>query len=159
MDFVNKFYVKIDKEKLKSCFHCDDSSYVTVYELLNIVSEYEKDNNVVVDSFYVSMLSNYYRDLSDIFDFSIKKDILINAYIQACILDDNDKNGLLIDYIIKKELNFNDNPDLFNYVLDHSMDVDEFLNGQTKKLVLNNKTKLLEMDYIYNNFKNNKKIS
>lgn len=158
MEFINKFYVKVDKKDLSDCINNEFCDTSLIFEMFNCINEYENMNGVSVDSFYLSVLSKHYRCLSNIFSIPIKRSTLINAYIQSLILQDQKKLILLSDYIMHKELSFKENICLFNYVLNHSMDIDEFLNGQDLKLVFNDETCELEKNYIYNNSKQ-KKIS
>ena len=159
MEFINKFYVKVDKNDLLDHSNDDSLARDTILEMLDIVNMYEKENSVSINSFYLSVLSKYYRDLLSIFYIPIKRDILINAYMQSLILENDEKMGMIANSIMDKELYPKDNCVLFNYVLEHSMDIEEFINGQTEKLVLNHKTKKFEMNYIYNTFEKNKKKS
>ncbi len=149
MEFINKFYVKVDKQDLIN--YVNDKIYDSslVLEMLDSINEYEKNTGDDVSSFYLSVISKYYRSLSNYFSIPIKRDILINAYMQSLILEKNMEMSSLSEFIINKELNFKENCNLFNYVLEHSMDIDEFLNGQKEKLIFNEKTGL-EMGYIYN---------
>lgn len=159
MEFINKFYVKVDKNDLLGHLQDDSLARDTILELLSIVNNYEKETSASIDSFYLSVLSNYYRDLLSIFYIPIKRDILINAYMQSLVLEDDEKMALIANSIMDSELYFKQNCSLFNYVLEHSMDIEEFINGQTEKLVLNHKTKKLEMNYIYNTLDKSKKKS
>lgn len=152
MEFINKFYVKVDKDDLLGHSQDENFNTDTILELLDIVNNYEKKNNVYVKFFYLSVLSDYYRGLLDIFNIPIKRKTLVNAYIQSLILGDEDKTEMLASSIMDEELYFKFNCDLFNYVLDHSMGVGEFWNGEKQRLVLNHKTKKFENKFIYNSF-------
>lgn len=136
MESVSKFYIKVDKSDLLESLKSTIYGHARVEELLGKLENYEKNNNVSVDSFYLSVVSNYFNQVISAHDISLKQDSILNAYLQSLFFGDTDMSTKLSLFLKNERSSYRDlGCSLYNYVLDHSMSFDEFINGEEDKLL------------------------
>jgi hypothetical protein len=149
MEMINKFYYRVSKEDLLPCL--DSKIYRSKYirELLEYIDIYEKENNSSLGSFYIHTCSNYHKELLNFYFYPLKQETLVNAYIQSLLLGKEEMAEKISLYMTGKEFAQCDfDCGLFNYILEHSMDIDEFLNGEKEKLIFDEHSHQFVMDYI-----------
>lgn len=136
MESVSKFYIKVDKSDLLESLNGTIYGHAHVEELLGKLENYEKNNNVSVDSFYLCVVSGYFNEVISAHDISLKQDSILNAYLQSLFLGDTDMSTKLSLFLKNEKSSYRDlGCSLYNYVLDYSMSFDEFINGEEDKLL------------------------
>lgn len=136
MESVSKFYIKVDKSDLLESLNGTIYGHAHVEELLGKLENYEKNNNVSVDSFYLCVVSGYFNEVISAHDISLKQDSILNAYLQSLFLGDTDMSTKLSLFLKNEKSSYRDlGCSLYNYVLDHRMSFDEFINGEEDKLL------------------------
>ena len=154
MELVNKKYVKMHKfdiftemVKVGATEEKQDEERVSFFQkMLNVVMEYERNTKprTYVEEFYVSV------DDLDISDAEITRDTIINAIVYASITKDFHMVKELTPYLYCKRYKVVVGNDDLDYILEHGMDADTFIDGEEEKLIYHPETESLEYGYIHN---------
>ena len=154
MELVNKKYVKMHKfdiftemVKVGATEEKQDEERVSFFQkMLNVVMEYERNTKprTYVEEFYVSV------DDLDISDAEITRDIIINALVYASITKDFHMVKEITPYLYCKRYKVVEGNDDLDYILEHGMDTDTFIDGEEEKLIYHPETESLEYGYIRN---------
>lgn len=148
MERVNNSYVKINKFDLLCNFDNDKSGVIR--SLLNYIFAYEKDNKgAYVGDFYMNVNGPYCSRLFSVYEFQISRNSLINSFLYAGY--DKDLNMLfqLHSFVSLDFVSIDRLGNLSSYVLEHSIDFNEFLDGEKEKLVFDDKSCTFVEKYIY----------
>ena len=148
MELVNKEFAKVDKVDL-FYLTTDDSSKGVADKLLKDVLQYEKENNTYVGEFYLSTDGLYYHDLNNVNKFMVSRKSLLNALNYAGYTLAWDVILKLQPFISKKQVFLEELGNLSDFVMDHSMDFNEFCDGQEKKLIFDENSNSFKNDFIY----------
>lgn len=148
MELVNKEFAKVDKVDL-FYLTTDDSSKGVADKLLKDVLQYEKENNTYVGEFYISTDGLYYHDLNNVNKFMVSRKSLLNALNYAGYTLAWDVILKLQPFISKKQVFLEELGNLSDFVMDHSMDFNEFCDGQEKKLIFDENSNSFKNDFIY----------
>lgn len=148
MELVNNDFAKVDKVDLLY-LTTDDSSKGVADKLLKDVLQYEKENNTYVGEFYLSTDGLYYHDLNNVNKFMVSRKSLLNALNYAGYTLAWDVILKLQPFISKKQVFLEELGNLSDFVMDHSMDFNEFCDGQEKKLIFDENSNSFKNDFIY----------
>lgn len=148
MELVNKEFAKVDKVDL-FYLTSDDSSKGVADKLLKDVLQYEKENNTYVGEFYLSTDGLYYHDLNNVNKFMVSRKSLLNALNYAGYTLAWDVILKLQPFISKKQVFLEELGNLSDFVMDYSMDFNEFCDGQEKKLIFDENSNSFKNDFIY----------
>lgn len=148
MELVNNDFAKVDKVDLLY-LTTDDSSKGVADKLLKDVLQYEKENNTYVGEFYLSTDGLYYHDLNNVNKFMVSRKSLLNALNYAGYTLAWDVILKLQPFISKKKVFLEELGNLSDFVMDHSMDFNEFCDGQEKKLIFDENSNSFKNDFIY----------
>lgn len=147
MERVNKDYVRVDKIDLLCNVEGDKSGIVQ--NLLNCIFNYERDNNTYVGDFYMDVNGIYYSRLASVYEFPVNREGIINSFAYAGY-----ENNLQMLFALRSYLEF-DNVSvkklgkLSDYVLEHSMSLNEYFEGEPDKLVFDEANHTFVMKKIY----------
>ena len=154
MELVNKKYVKMHKfdiftemVKVGANEEKQDEERVSFFQkMLNVVMEYERNTKprTYVEEFYVSV------DDLDISDAEITRDTIINAIVYASITKDFHMVKEITPYLYCKRYKVVEGNDDLDYILEHGMDTDTFIDGEEEKLIYHPNSETLEYGYIHN---------
>ena len=148
MELVNKEFAKVDKVDL-FYLTTDDSSKGVADKLLKDVLQYEKENNTYVGEFYLSTDGLYYHDLNNVNKFMVSRKSLLNALNYAGYTLAWDVILKLQPFISKKQVFLEELGNLSDFVMNHSMNFNEFCDGQEKKLIFDENSNSFKNDFIY----------
>ena len=148
MELVNNDFAKVDKVDLLY-LTTDDSSKGVADKLLKDVLQYEKENNTYVGEFYLSTDGLYYHDLNNVNKFMVSRKSLLNALNYAGYTLAWDVILKLQPFISKKQVFLEELGNLSDFVMDHSMDFNEFCDGQEEKLIFDENSNSFKNDFIY----------
>ena len=148
MELVNNDFAKVDKVDLLY-LTTDDSSKGVADKLLKDVLQYEKENNTYVGEFYLSTDGLYYHDLNNVNKFMVSRKSLLNALNYAGYTLAWDVILKLQPFISKKQVFLEELGNLSDFVMDHSMDFNEFCDGQEEKLIFDENFNNFKNDFIY----------
>lgn len=154
MELVNKKYVKMHKfdiftemVKVGATEEKQDEERVSFFQkMLNVVMEYERNTKprTYVEEFYVSV------DDLDISDADVTRQTIINALVYASITKDFHMVKEITPYLYCKRYKVVVGNDVLDYILEHGMDTDTFIDGEEEKLIYHPETESLEYGYIHN---------
>ena len=88
-------------------------------------------------------------NILDLNKIPITRNSLFSATLFAIYSGEVEVAQKLQKYFYKDKIYKEEIPDLFNYVLEHSIDMNEYFNGERKRLVYSNTNNKLEEEYIY----------
>lgn len=148
MELVNKEFAKVDHFDLFYLTTAASSKGVAD-KLLKDVLQYEKENNTYVEEFYLSTDGLYYHDLNNVNKFMVSRKSLLNALNYAGYTLAWDIILKLQPFISKKQVFLEELGNLSDFVMDHSMDFNEFCDGQEKKLIFDENSNSFKNDFIY----------
>ena len=148
MELVNNDFAKVDKVDL-FYLTTEDSSKGVADKLLKDVLQYEKENNTYVGEFYLSTDGLYYHDLNNVNKFMVSRKSLLNALNYAGYTLAWDVILKLQPFISKKQVFLEELGNLSDFVMDYSMDFNEFCDGQEKKLIFDENSNSFKNDFIY----------
>ena len=135
MELVNKEFAKLDKVDLLCIASEKSSKSVAINNLLNFLVQYEKTSDDYVGEFYISTSGSYYGELNAISKATISRKSLLNSFLYAGYNLDWGVMLKLQPFISKKQVFSEELGALSDYVMDHSMDFNEFCDGQQEKLI------------------------
>ena len=152
MELVNKNYAKMYKF---SIFHemvkagatekeQDDKKVEYLQNLLSVVMNYEKETHHHIEEFYIPI-----KDI-DIKDAEVTREIIINALIYACDVKDFKMIEEITPYLYVKRYKLITGNKITDYILEHGISPDEYIDGESEKLIYNSQTGTLEYGYIHN---------
>ena len=154
MELVNKKYVKMHKfdiftemVKVGATEEKQDEERVSFFQkMLNVVMDYERNTKprTYVEEFYVSV------DDLDISDADVTRQTIINALVYASITKDFHMVKEITPYLYCKRYKVVVGNDVLDYILEHGMDTDTFIDGEEEKLIYHPETESLEYGYIHN---------
>ena len=148
MERINKKYVMIDKIDLLCNLNDECQNVEVIKNILSCISNYERDTKDYVGDFYLSVDSSCYGELSKVFNFPIKRNSLLNAFIYAGHTKNLQMIFNLSSYLSRSAIFIDELGNLSDYVLEHSINFNEYIDGQEKKLIFD-ETKGFYEDYIY----------
>lgn len=154
MELVNSNYVRIEKFDVFSLMnkYVEKQEYEKldfVQKIFNKMCEYEKDNKVYIKDVYVSINSDIFVDEYDFMMLSIERSSIINAYYYSCLNGDEIKD--LKFYSIKKDVKACELGEHLDYVLNNTINPDEYFDGEKERYIYNLEKDCIEKGYIYSN--------
>ena len=152
MEIINNRYIKIDKTDIfYQLVELSESknTYMSQYfqTLLSTMFEYEKENKLFVKELYLNR-DDFSEDI--LLNINIKRHTLLNAYVIANLNGNADLAAEIGKLLNNKEVTFEQLGDLKEFILDHCININEYYDGEVKKIIYNSKENTLEKGYIYN---------
>lgn len=152
MELVNKNYVKMNKFDIFSLMNKFVENHD--YEKLNFMqkmfselSKYEREKNEYISDVYIGVDAEIFVDEYDFMLLTIKRDSVINAYFYSCF--NGEENEDLKYFSIWKEFKACELGENLDYVLDNSISMNEYFDGENKKFIYNFKDECLDKGYVY----------
>lgn len=151
MELINNNFIKLSKiDIFLEIQNQENIAKLNFFQrLLNVILEYERLEKVKVDYIYISIKNLLDLNILDLNKIPITRNILFNATLFAIYSGEVEVAQKLRKYFYKDKIYKEEIPDLFNYVLEHSIDMNEYFNGERKRLVYSNTNNKLEEEYIY----------
>ena len=112
--------------------------------LLNVVMNYEKETRRKIDDFYIPV-----KDI-DITDTEITRETIIHALGYASITKEFHMVMAITPYLYAKSYKYSENNDILDYILEHAIPTQQYIDGEEEKLIFNSDNNSLEYGYIYN---------
>ena len=154
MELVNKKYVKMNKSDIflqlvraGATEEVQNIEKVNFFQnLLNVVMDYERSGK------YRIYLSDFYLKIDDIDikDTEITRDTIVNALVYASITSDYSMVEKIKPYLYKKSYVVSIGNEILDYILEHGISPEEFIDGESERLIYNSQTGTLEYGYIHN---------
>lgn len=155
MELVNNKWIKMYKQDLflKIVEYSDSNNlYMLEYfqELINTVLEYEKEHKQYINEIFFH-IDNFSEN--EIVNIPIKRQTILNAYVFSVMTNQMDLACEIGKYLSKKEVLVSELGDLKNYILENSINIDEYYDGEKIRIIYNNQENKLEEGYIFNDEK------
>ena len=153
MELVNKDYAKVNKKDIfflmEQCAKNGEyDKYISFNKIISAIYSYEKENDYYISDFYVG-LDTFVFDEVNFKNLPIKRERLVNAYFYSCINNDDIDTDYLKYLLPKKEVLAYELGDLLDYVLDNSINISEFYDGEEQMVIYNYKDNCVEKGYIF----------
>lgn len=151
MELINNNFIKLSKIDIFLEIQNQENIAILNFfqRLLNVILEYERLEKVKFDYIYMSIKDLLDLNILDLNKIPITRNNLFNATLFAIYSGEVEVAQKLRKYFYKDKIYKDEIPDLFNYVLEHSIDMNEYFNGERKRLVYSNTNNKLEEEYIY----------
>ena len=136
MNLVNYEYVKLEKfliflEIVEASEQNDDNKLEFFQKMYRTFMNYEKANRIYLNEFYIRIDDIDNHEYFKTKEITIEREIILNAILFAAY--DNDieiLNKLTLIPINKYELSQDDLGKNLDYILTHSMDINEYISGE-----------------------------
>lgn len=154
MELINKKYVKMHKcdifiqmVKAGATEKVQDNEKVEYFQtLLTNVINYEKETKSRIEEFYIPI-----EDI-DINDAEVTREIIINALVYASISKNFKMIQKITPYLYAKNYKLSIGNKIIEYILEHGINVDEFIDGEEEKLIYNKEQETFSYGYIHNHY-------
>lgn len=156
MELINNEYIKLDRLDIFGgqieAFEENNKQKSKYYSnLIALLFDYEEVQKKFLKSIYINKESSLVKKYINFDNIVITRQTIINALLLAMINDETDIALNLQPFLKKNKIFINDLGDLLNYVLEHSIDINEYFNGEQVKIIYNEQSNSFENGYIYNN--------
>ena len=150
MEIINKRYIKLDKFDIYGRIVKSTNNDEYSSNLLKLMFDYEKNEKCFIREIYLSRDSKKLGRVIDLNNLPIKRNTIKNAIVFAALSDDIEMLKRLNKYIYKNEVYpFEIEDDLLNYILENSIDINEYLEREYTRIIYDEKLNKLEEGYIY----------
>jgi len=151
LELVNKKFIKLDKfdiyGRLVKTTENIDNEFIS--NLIRLFFDYEKENKCFIKEFYIHVNDTQFNEIIDINNIPIRRDGIRNAALFAFLTNNLDLAKKLEEFIHKKIVYPYELGNLLDYVLENSIDINEYYDGERKKIIYDEKSNKLEEGYIY----------
>lgn len=165
MNLINKEYIKIDhldifEETLKASDEENKEKLIFFQKLLHTITDYKKKNKHHIGIVYIKISELKNPKILNISEIPIERQTILNAILYATFNNDIDMIKRLISKtIMKNEVLPSELEDtILDYILDHSIDMNEYLTDEKERLIYSDKSNQLEKGYIYRIKEKSKKL-
>ena len=151
MELINNNFIKLSKiDIFLEIQNQENIAKLNFFQrLLNVILEYERLEKVKFDYIYMSIKDLLDLNILDLNKIPITPNNLFKANLFSIYSGEVEVDQKIQKYFYKDKIYKEEIPDLFNYVLEHSIDMNEYFNGERKRLVYSNTNNKLEEEYIY----------
>ena len=151
MELVNFEYIKIEKIDIFNellNYSEANNDYMKNYfqKLLDTILKYEKESKKFIKDIYLHR-SDF--TIKEVRNMPIKRQTVINAYVYANIYNDVFWKDEIGNYILKKEVTLDELFNTVNYILEHSIDINEYFDGEIPRYIYNSQEDKIDIGYIF----------
>ncbi len=161
MDLINNNFVRISRSDMFNILlkmSNDDVFEETRVLLLKLLS-YEASNDEYAHDIYFSVDSKFVKTLVGHYPLCIKRQTLLNSCFHAARLNEYDilfKLGMLLPMF---EVPLDNMGDLSDFVLTHSINPNEYFDGEKDRIIYDDVVKSFKRAFIYGNFEGEKTLN
>lgn len=160
MNLVNYEYVKLDQflifSKIIEASEKNDHNKLEFFQkIIRTIKKYEKINRTHINEFYIRISDIENKGYFETKEITVEREIILNAILFAAYNNDIEMLKSLTKIPIQKcELSAPELGANLDYILNHSININEYIMGEEKQIVYNVNENKLEKAYIYNHQKN-----
>lgn len=160
MNLVNHEYVKLSRfdiflEIVEASEQNDDNKLEFFQEMYRTIMEYEKANRININEFHIRIDDIDNHEFFKSKEITIEREIILNAILFAAYNNDIEILKQLTQIPINKyELSQDELGENLDYILTHSIDINEYIDGEEEQIIYNVKENKIEKAYIFNSQKN-----
>jgi len=156
MKQVNYEYIKLNKyliflEIVKASDEEDDKKLEFFQKIIRTILTYEKTNREHINEFYIRISDLEKQEYLKIKEITVERQTILNAILFAVFNNDIETLKKLTSIPIhKNEIPQSELGDNLDYILNHSIDLNEYIMGENERIIYSDKKNTLEKGYIYN---------
>jgi len=154
MEVINKDYVKISRAEIFIFqVKCSDTnntvSLKSLQNLFRVILDYEKEYKCFIKEIYIKLDSKFIKQLLQNDKLILSRETILNSIIFA-VMSNNIYNAKeLKKFIHKNETSEEELGYLYNFVLNNSMSIHEFFNGESEKYIFNDLKNNVEKGFVF----------
>jgi len=155
MNIVNNEFIKFDEftifcEIVKASDENNDNKLEFFQKIISTIMKYKKENKTHSNEFYIRITDLENQEYIKIQEIPVERQTILNAILFAAYNNDIDMlNKLTLIPIQKYELSQEELGENLDYILTHSMDINEYIYGEEDRIVYNIKESKLEKTYVF----------
>ena len=155
MNLVNHKYVILDRlsiflKMVEASEQNDDNKLEFFQEMYRTIMEYEKANRICLSEFYIRIDDIENHEYFKTKEITIEIEIILNAILFAAYNNDIEILKQLTQIPINKyEISRDELGENLDYILNHSMDIKEYISGEEERFVYNIKENKIEKAYVF----------
>ncbi|MBE6152484.1 MAG: hypothetical protein E7165_04155 [Firmicutes bacterium] len=154
MELINNNYVKFSKfdlcyQQVKESETGDENREIYFNKIMRVFFDYEREKKHHISYIYISTDNSYIKELLEKSEIFISRQTVLNALMFATVNNDIDIAQKLSLIISKKEFLPSELGNLLEYVLTHSMDINEYFDGEEQRFIYNDIENRLEEGYVF----------
>ena len=160
MNLVNYEYLKLNRflifcEILDASDENDEKKQAFFQKIVRTIMDYEKTNRIHISDLYIKIADIENHKYFKTKEITIEREMILNAILFAAYNNDIEiLKKLTIIPIQKYELSQSELGESLDYILNHSIDLNEYISGEEERIVYNIKENKLEKTYIFNHQEN-----
>ena len=160
MNLVNYEYVKLERfliffEIVEAAERNDDNKMEFFQKIIRTIMDYEKANRIKMSEFYIKITDIENHEYFKTKEITIERQTIQNAILFAAYNNDIEILKKLTTIPIQKyELSQEEVGENLDYILNHSIDINEYISGEEERIVYDIKENKLEKTYIFNHQEN-----
>lgn len=160
INLVNYEYVKLERfliflEIVEAAERNDDNKMEFFQKIIRTIMDYEKANGIKMSEFYIKITDIENHEYFKKEEITIEREIIQNAILFAAYNNDIEILKKLTQIPIQKyELSQEEVGENLDYILNHSIDINEYISGEEERIVYDIKENKIEKTYIFNHQEN-----
>ena len=160
MELINNHYIKIDKYDIfVGIVKASETKNIYKQEyfknLIDTLLEYEKESKINISEIFLPV-NDFTKE--EILNIPIKRQTILNAYVFANISGEKVLSAKINKFLSKKEVFSSELVNISDYILDHSMNIDEFFDGESIRFIYDDHNKKIKNGYIFNHEKQKTRV-
>lgn len=137
-------------EIVKAADECNDNKLEFFEKITRVIINYEQAKKEHIDEFYIRVSDLQKLQYVKTQEIPIARQTILNAILFAAYNNDIEiLNKLTSISIQKREIPQQELGENLDYVLNHSMDINEYITGEREKFVYNVKEHQIEKAYVF----------
>ena len=155
MNLVNYEYIKLHRfliflEILEASEEKDDNKLEFFQKIIRTIIDYEKNNRIHINDFYIKITDLENQEYFKTKEITIERETILNAILFAAYNNDIEMlKQLTIIPVQKHEISQSEIGENLDYILNHSIDINEYITGEEERLVYDIKENRIEKAYIF----------
>ena len=160
MNLINYEYIKLPRfsafrEAVIASDENNTNKLKFFEKIISTMIDYEKENRTHIDELYIKTSDLQIQQYIKIEEIPIARESILNAILFAVYDNDIEMLKKLRLIPIKKyELSQDELGDNLDYILNHSININEYMHSEREKLIYNIKENKIEKAYIFNHQEN-----
>ena len=155
MELINNHYIKTDEfdifvEIVKASESGNVYKQKYFQNLIKNILEYEKKSKNYISEIFLPK-NDFTKE--EILNVPIKRQTILNAYVFASISGEITLSSEISKFLSKKEILSNELDNISDYILEHSINIDEYFDGESIRFIYNSQENRIKNGYIFNHEK------
>lgn len=154
MELINNKYVKFSNfdlcyQQVKGSEIGDESREIYFNKIMMVLLDYQRAKKNHISYIYINKDNFYIQQILEKSEIMISRQTVLNALVFATFNNDIDIMRQLSLLISKKKFLPKELGNLLDYVLSHSMDINEYFDGEEPRIIYNDQENRLEEGFVF----------